>query len=266
MLALPKPVAPAQLELFKTFSYEDEDHHFTNVRTKQINGEIWFVVNDVCACLGIGNGRHTITRLDPQDVITSDVLDSNRRTQKTNMTNESGLYELIFHSRKPEARRFKRWVTKEVLPTIRKTGGYGIRHTPIFVQRFNANWDRVENGHFSVISELYIRLFGKLETAGYILPDVNNLTGEEIRPDVSVGKLFPKWLDTNHPEYSDSYKFYRHKLPSGQEINARQYSNDVLPHFIEFTERVWIPQHAERYLEARCKDALTYLPKLLKSK
>jgi len=67
------------------------------------------------------------------------------------------------------------------------------RITPIFVRRFNANWDRVDSGYFSVISELFIRVYGRLEQLGHLLPD-KSPDGTELRPDVSVGKTFPQWL------------------------------------------------------------------------
>jgi prophage antirepressor-like protein len=73
----------------------------------------------------------------------------------TVVINESGLYNLILSSRKPEAKRFKKWVTSEVLPSIRKTGSYNGR-VPAFIRRYNENWDRVEAGYFLVISELVI--------------------------------------------------------------------------------------------------------------
>lgn len=88
-------------------------------------GEPWFVAVDVCAALGISNGRDAVARLDADGVGTADVIDSMGRDQVARTVNESGLYELVFQSRRPEAREFRRWITREVLPAIRKTGGYG---------------------------------------------------------------------------------------------------------------------------------------------
>lgn len=85
---------------------------------------------------------------------------------------------------------------------------------------------------------------------------------KEIRPDVSVGRLFPKWLEKHHPEHCDKFKKYRHSLPE-IDVEARQYLLSVLPSFIDFIETDWIPNHAYRYLEARDSKALSYLPKLL---
>ena len=93
--------------------------------TTDEHGEAWFVANDVCAALELANPRDALTKhVDPDDVAQSDTTDNLGRKQLTNHVNESGLYALIFGSRKEAAKRFKRWVTSEVLPTIRKNGYY----------------------------------------------------------------------------------------------------------------------------------------------
>jgi prophage antirepressor-like protein len=92
------------------------------------DGEPWFVAADVCDALTIGNSRDAVGRLDHDEKADVGIADtsSNGVTQGRNVTviNESGLYSLILTSRKPEAKRFKRWVTHDVLPSIRKTGAY----------------------------------------------------------------------------------------------------------------------------------------------
>ena len=131
----------------KVFEYEDK----RPFRIIDRNGEPWFVLADVCRELEIANSRDAASRLDDdeKDVVTADTLGG---AQKMTIVSESALYSLIFRSRVPGAKRFKKWVTKEVLPAIRKTGGYG-RNTPAFIRRYNQNWDRCELGHFSVINE-----------------------------------------------------------------------------------------------------------------
>lgn len=94
-----------------------EEHEF---RTFVIDGEPWCVANDACEVLGIGNAREAVARLDPDDVSQADVIDSLGRSQQTNIVNESGLYELILRSEKPMARKFRRWVTSVVLPSLRR--------------------------------------------------------------------------------------------------------------------------------------------------
>lgn len=104
---------------------EPFDFNGSDVRVLMIDREPWWVTADVCAVLGIVNARDAATRLDSDDVGSADVVDSaGRRNPNTNIVNESGLYELIIRSDKPEARVFRRWITSEVLPQIRETGRY----------------------------------------------------------------------------------------------------------------------------------------------
>ena len=94
-----------------------------SIRTIDQDGEVWFVANDVCTALDISNPRQAITRLDDDErgVISNDTPSG---TQELNTVSESGLYSLVMGSRKAEAKAFKRWVTHDVLPAIRKTGRY----------------------------------------------------------------------------------------------------------------------------------------------
>lgn len=96
---------------------------FGNVRVVQVYGEPWFVATDVCRALEISNSRDAVARLDDDEkgVGSTDTLGGKQGMQ---IINEPGLYTLVLGSRKPEAKAFKRWVTHEVLPTIRKTGSY----------------------------------------------------------------------------------------------------------------------------------------------
>lgn len=96
------------------------------VRTVTIDGEPWFVARDACAVLDISNSRMAVARLDADGVSSTDVIDSMGRTQQASIVSEPGLYELIFQSRKPEARSFRRWVTAEVIPSIRRTGSFTV--------------------------------------------------------------------------------------------------------------------------------------------
>ncbi len=103
-----------------------EHEAFGKVRVitdKETGGEPWFVAADVCDCLELGNPRSSLALLDEDEkgVHTVDTLGGN---QQMATVSEPGLYSLILRSRKPEAKAFKRWITHEVLPAIRKTGGY----------------------------------------------------------------------------------------------------------------------------------------------
>ena len=111
-------------EIAKVFSSKK----FGNVRVVMVDGEPWFVGKDICESLGLTNSRMSINRLDNDEKGVSSI-DTLGGTQQIQVVNESGLYSLIGSSRKTEAREFKRWVNHEVLPSIRKTGTYGIPQT-----------------------------------------------------------------------------------------------------------------------------------------
>lgn len=102
----------------KIFSYENH-----NVRTTIKNGEIYWVLKDVCDILGLSNSRKVAERLDDDEKGVT-LSDTHGGVQKTTVINEPGLYKVIFRSDKPEAKKFMHWVTREVLPSIRKHGAY----------------------------------------------------------------------------------------------------------------------------------------------
>lgn len=103
-----------------------ENAEFGKVRTAEINGDAYFVGKDVAEILGYSNSRDALAkRVDSEDRIDGvAICDTIGREQKVVCINESGLYSLIFSSKLANAKRFKHWVTSEVLPSIRKTGGY----------------------------------------------------------------------------------------------------------------------------------------------
>lgn len=99
-----------------------------SLRVALRNGEEWFVAADVCRILGITNPRDAVASLEEDEKITVANPDGNPRAgvpHRMNLVSESGLYALIFRSRKEEARAFRKWVTSEVLPAIRRTGAFG---------------------------------------------------------------------------------------------------------------------------------------------
>lgn len=95
------------------------------VRVVEMGGELQFHAGDVCAALGFANSRQALeTHVEGDDVQKLDAIDSMGRTQQANHINEPGLYALTMGATKEVAKRFKHWVTHDVLPSIRKTGGY----------------------------------------------------------------------------------------------------------------------------------------------
>lgn len=119
----------------ENFSYDGR-----RVRTLVIDGEPWFVAVDVCAILGLTNITEALRGLDEDEFRTAEVVDSAGRRQRSYVVNEPGLYSLILRSRKPEAKAFKRWITHEVLPAIRKTGSYSVPdpRTPALPSSYSA--------------------------------------------------------------------------------------------------------------------------------
>jgi len=87
-------------------------------------GEPWFVLKDCMSILDLGNPTETVKMFDEDEFSTAEVIDSIGRRQQAYIISEPGLYRLVMRSRKPEAKEFQRWVTHEVLPSIRRTGGY----------------------------------------------------------------------------------------------------------------------------------------------
>ena len=100
-----------------------QNEKFGKIRTLNLDGEPWFVAADVCKALLIVNSRDALTRIDDDEkgVVSTDTLGGR---QEVTIVNEPGLYALILSSRKPEAKAFKRWITHEVIPAIRKHGAY----------------------------------------------------------------------------------------------------------------------------------------------
>ncbi len=110
-----------------------------SIRVIMRGDEPWFVTADVCSALTIANSRDAVSKLDDDEkgVANTDTPGGN---QELSIINESGLYSLILTSRKPEAKKFKKWVTSEVLPAIRKTGRY---EAPDFVAEELINGSQV---------------------------------------------------------------------------------------------------------------------------
>ena len=133
-----------------------ENERFGPVRTIIRDGEPWFVAIDVCRALGISNPTMALGRLDEDERMTlsSNEGHSGQRggAQSLNIVNEPGLYTLVLGSRKPEAKAFKRWITHEVIPAIRKHGGY---LTPPTIEELLDNPD--------MIVELALRLKAERE-------------------------------------------------------------------------------------------------------
>ena len=113
-----------------------QNEEFGSVRTMEINGEPYFVGKDVAEILGYAKARNAIAaHVDSDDKKDAPIQGDLGGTQTMTIINESGLYSLILSSKLPNAKKFKHWVTSEVLPTIRKTGGY-VSNEDMFINTY----------------------------------------------------------------------------------------------------------------------------------
>lgn len=127
-----------------------ENNEFGSIRTQIINDEPYFCLADVCHALDLEQPSRVKSRLKPDGVTTGMVIDSVGRRQNANFVNELNLYKVIFQSRKESAERFTDWVAGEVLPSIRKTGGYKVPTSPaeqikLLATGFSDHESRIEN-------------------------------------------------------------------------------------------------------------------------
>ncbi|TXO01673.1 phage repressor protein [Staphylococcus aureus] len=114
------------MQELQTFNFEE-----LPVRTLEVDGEPYFIGKDVADILGYANGRDALSKhVDAEDKLPSQIATAGQNRNVT-IINESGLYSLIFSSKLENAKRFKRWVTWEVLPTLRKTGAYQVPSDPM---------------------------------------------------------------------------------------------------------------------------------------
>lgn len=182
------------------FKYENND-----VRTVEMNGEPWFVGNDVAAALGYGKGKslaNAVTNhVDSEDKGVTELMTPGGK-QNVTIINESGLYSLILSSKLPTAKQFKRWVTSEVLPSIRKNGGYIAGQEQLSPEELMAKALLVANKTLAErdarISELTVQNTIMLPKARYFdeLVDRNTLTNfRETAKELGISeKAFIRFL------------------------------------------------------------------------
>jgi prophage antirepressor-like protein len=125
------------------------------------NFNIWWVAKDVCEVLELSDARKSVQGLDDDERKRIPVIDSLGRKQETFAINESGLYTLILRSNKPQAKEFKRWITHEVLPSLRKTGAYDLqiprrKSTPYSIKELQ-NIQRIFSLHLKIAKDFGFR-------------------------------------------------------------------------------------------------------------
>ena len=206
-----------------------------------------WVAKDVCDVLGISNSREALARLEDyqKGVITTDTLGG---IQKLATVTEPGLYALIFTSRKETAKDFQRWVFSEVLPSIRKTGGYGkTEYNPQWFKRlvlFRSK-TKIPTGWFCIFEEMSMALMADFEDAGYSLPD-------KAIPDISIGKCFCNYLRSlgyDTTKGAGYVRSYVHRYPDGRTPEANIYANEILPLYREWFAETYKPHNLPAYLK-----------------
>lgn len=174
------PEATGQVEVF-SFSQEKSP-----IRVQLIKGEPWFVAKDVCEVLGIVNHKDAVSRLD-EDEKAGSVLPTQFGKKEMHIVSESGLYSLIFQSRKAEAKKFRKWVTSEVLPSIRRKGFYGVRKQDAdYIDARDVPYGRV------TYNDAEIRTVEVEGTVWYSINDVNASMGARTESSQCVRRLNAK--------------------------------------------------------------------------
>lgn len=170
-----------------------KNEEFGDIRTVTIDGEPWFVGKDVAEVLGYSNSRDTLAkRVDEEDKLDGvAICDSIGREQKPVLINESGLYGLILSSKLPNAKKFKHWVTSEVLPSIRKTGQYQM---PKFSKEIQA---------LLILDERTVKMEKRIDKLEFEIPlygsEADELSNHVKRKGVQIlgGKKTEAYKDTN---------------------------------------------------------------------
>ena len=235
------------MEELRTWNFEDHE-----VRTVEIDGEPWFVGKDVATVLGYQNGSKALSdHVDEEDKLNNESLSSLGQRGGW-LINESGLYSLILSSKLPNAKAFKRWVTSEVLPTIRKTGSYTYRRT-------NPNEEKAlqiqEMDTRIRMSEQFLKL-AEIETTlskNYrdilISKSVEVLAGEQLLPlpkvtqktysAKEVGEMLGvtaqrigRIANLNKMKTDEFGEFYKDKSPySSKEVDVFRYNDKAVGQF-----------------------------------
>ncbi|WP_226895225.1 Bro-N domain-containing protein [Oceanobacillus oncorhynchi] len=159
------------------------------LRIIEQNNEPWFVAKDVCDILEINNNRQALARLD-EDEKAGVTLNDGSQNRKYQAVNEFGLYNLVLSSRKPEAKQFKRWVTHEVIPSIRKTGSY---QSEIDTSQLSPEL-QMFNGLYQSLAKQEVAT-KQLETRVDNISNIVSMNSDEWRntTDVVLKKIAAKW-------------------------------------------------------------------------
>ena len=240
-----------------------ENEEFGKVRAVEVNGEPYFVGKDIADTLGYQNGSRDINRhVDEDDRRKFMIFDGNQDKEMI-IINESGLYSLILSSKLPTAKQFKRWVTSEILPTIRKTGGY-VNNTDMFVNTYLPFADDNTKNLFRLQLETITQLNNKIEeqkpkveycekvlnkdgliTTTMIAKDLGLTSAKKLNEILNANRIIYKQSNSWHP-YAD----YDWLITEGY-ADYQSYDVDKSNPILKWTEkgRQWIIGNYEIWLE-----------------
>lgn len=243
-----------------------QSDEFGEVRTTEVNGEIWFVASDICRALEISNVSDAVSKLDEDEKMTIANTEShqgkNGGAQKLNIINEAGLYSVILRSRKPEAKRFKRWITHEIMPSIRKTGGYVQVNRE---QEFLDNWlSRLTDGTKNTIIKELTFTNEKLQEERDNLAKDNAVYkgeifdwGERKKLNYAIRRLASMSGKPFGVTWNNLYRELSYRW--GIDLKKRGSS----PYIKHIKEKEW--QYVLRTLTAMCEDENTTLVEVMKN-
>ena len=198
-----------------------ECEEFGKVRTVIMDGEPWFVLADICKILEISNSRMVAGRLDAEELMSVKLTSGGQRREMTAVS-ESGLYAVILRSDKPQAKPFRKWVTTEILPTIRRTGGY-VANEDMFIENYLPFLDEPYRNLFRLQMVFIDKLNERIrhdqplvEFANQVsntdnLIDMNAMSKLAIEENIPIGRnrLFC-WLRKNKILMSDNLPYQKY--------------------------------------------------------
>jgi prophage antirepressor-like protein len=224
------------------------------VRVVLIDGQPWFVAADLAKILEYANTGKMLQIVDKEDSVEINpqkldnakmVLSFNSNTFRVSLINESGLYSVIFNSTKSEAKTFKRWVTSDVLPQIRKTGKYEPQSTlNIYARRVQiaSKWE-IPKGHWCVFHEISL-LANKVGETYHV--------GEFDLIDGSVGQCWSKYrkaFDWIQPTIL--FPIFFGDSRDAAHVQVHGYKNSELPHFRDWLENIYTLERLPKYLTGK---------------
>ncbi len=219
----------------KTFRFNNDE-----VRTVLINDEPYFVGKDVADILGYSNARDALAKhVDDEDRDTVAFRDGTSGNPNLSVINESGVYSLILGSKLPEAKKFKRWVTSEVLPAIRKTGRYQVPSDPMEALRLMFEAQTQSNEKIAVIDHRIT----DLEENAPLNPGEYNLVSKKVTQRIHEIKR-ERCMDLNKKQNSELYRALNKEIAMISGVYTRsQLRQKHLKEVLEFV-RDWEPSKA----------------------